>query len=235
MNLQFCLCVLFYSKFLGLTENGCLIKICHLTLFIFPVDYDYPLENMLVISDIQKYHLLAVTMKNELGESFLQLFNSDLSRIFSVKIYHPVTLINLDNTSDDILFLTQVIKDDCISELRIQSVYETDPELRLKRLIKREKFEEAEALAKMFNINPMIIMKAKAELLVGKAECTSQDINDLIKLLDDINEDCFSLFCCSNVDCGSLEDVRKVLEYGTKVDPKRHVSNHYIIYRVLGG
>lgn len=114
-------------------------------------------------------------------------------------------------------------------ELRIQRVFESQPELRLTKLIRKKQFQEAENFAKMFNIDPIVILKAKAELIVEKTECTSEDIVDLINLLDSINDDEFNLRCCSGVDCGNLEDVRKILTYGGKIVPK-NVSLFFIIF-----
>nr|XP_023019425.1 kinetochore-associated protein 1-like [Leptinotarsa decemlineata] len=112
------------------------------------------------------------------------------------------------------------MKNDVILELRLQSVYETEPELRLTRLIRRQRFEEAEKFAKSFNINPVVILKARAQLIVDKSECTSQDISNLIKLMDSIHDEYFKLQCCSNVDCGKFDDVRKILTYGAKISVK---------------
>lgn len=140
--------------------------------------------------------------------------------MFSLRVSSSVLLVQLENTSDDILFLSKICSENSVMELRIQRVYETQPELRLTKLIRKKQFQEAEKFAQMFNIDPIVIVKAKAELIVEKTECTSDDIVELINLLDSINDDAFNLRCCSGVDCGNLEDVRKILTYGAKIIPK---------------
>lgn len=147
-----------------------------------------------------------------------------MNQIFSLKVSNSTVLIQQDSIVDDILFISKVITNNSLSELRIQRVYETKPELRLNKLIRKQQFQEAEKFAKMFSIDPVIILKAKAELYVEKSECTTEDIVEFLKLLDLINDDAFKLSCCSTIECGSLEDVKKILVYGTQIIPK-DVSN----------
>ncbi|KAG5873673.1 hypothetical protein JTB14_013339 [Gonioctena quinquepunctata] len=212
-------------KYLGLDFQGNLFRICTLTMVIFPVDYDTLLEDILVINDAKRSQVFAVTKPNEVGETFIQLLDTEFSQIFSLKILYPVHLIQVNSTTDDLLFISKVTSNDAIVELRLQSVYETEPELRLTRLIRRQRFEEAEKFAKTYNINPSVILKAKAELLVDKLECSPQDVNHLIKLMDTIDDANFNLQCCARVDCSRFEDIRKILTYGTKIPVKNDVAN----------
>lgn len=143
---------------------------------------------------------------------------SDFTKVFSLKVSSSVLLVQID-TTDDIFFLSKIRSENSCTELRIQRVYETQPELRLTKLIRKQLFQEAENVAKMFNLDPNIILKAKADLFVEKNECTSEDIVCLINLLDSINDDAFKLKCCKVVDCENLKDVRKILSYGVKIVP----------------
>lgn len=157
---------------------------------------------------------------------------SDLTRIFSLKVSNSIILIQPEQTTDDVIFISKICPENSVMELRIQRVYETQPVLRLTKLIRKQQFQEAEIFAKQFNINPLIIQKAKAELIVVKTECTSEDVVNLIRLLDAINEDVFNLQCCSGVDCGNLEDVRTILTYGVKIVPKNvssQILSHYTV------
>ncbi|CAG9812993.1 unnamed protein product [Phaedon cochleariae] len=219
----------FENKFISLDFEGKLWMICSLTLIYFSIDYDTLLEEILVLDD-ENTQILAATKPNELGESFLQLLNEDFSNVFSLRISHPVNLVQMLSSTEDLIFVSKVFKEGKITELRLQSVYETQPELKLAKLIKRHRFEEAEQFAKTFNINPVIILKAKAQLIVDKAECSSEDINNLIKLMDSINDEYFNLECCSNVDCSNFEDVKKILIYGSGISPKnRNMTDNQMV------
>ncbi|KAJ8933456.1 hypothetical protein NQ314_014013 [Rhamnusium bicolor] len=137
---------------------------------------------------------------------------------------NPVHLVELENANDEILFLSKICKDGRIVELRAQGVYETEPELKLMRLIRKHRFEEAEKFAVTFNINPIIILKARAQIFVDKTVCTSEDIINLIKILESVDDEYFKLQCCSNVECSNHEDVRKILNYGSTIMPRSNVS-----------
>lgn len=127
--------------------------------------------------------------------------------------------------NDEILILSKIVNSTgLISELRVQCVYETHPELRLTKLIRKQRFEEAIKFAKMFNIDPVVILKARAQVIVDKNVCTSEDIIKLIEILDQIHDDYFKLQCCSHIECNNYEDVRKILNYGSVNVPKSHVS-----------
>lgn len=129
-------------------------------------------------------------------------------------------LIQLESSVEDVIFLSRICSEDSVSELRLQRVYEIQPELRLAKLIRKHRFQEAEKFAKMFNLDQIIILKAKAELILEKHSCTSDDIDNLIKILDSIDDDMFNLQCCLDVNCENLEDVKKILKYGEKILPK---------------
>ncbi|XP_023312751.1 kinetochore-associated protein 1-like, partial [Anoplophora glabripennis] len=215
----------FGHKILALDEDGHLLRICSLTLLIFPVENVETLFNdMLMVNDNNgKKQIVAVTKKNELGESHLQLLNSDFSVIFSLKISNPVHLIQLENVSDETLILSKICNGDgLISELRVQCVYETEPELRLTRLLRKQRFDEAEKFAEKHHLGSMLILKARAQVIIDKTVCTSDDVNRLIEILESIDDDHFKLQCCSNVECNSYEDLRKILNYGSMIVPKTH-------------
>ncbi|XP_023312485.1 kinetochore-associated protein 1-like [Anoplophora glabripennis] len=182
---------------------------------------------MLMVNDNNgKKQIVAVTKKNELGESHLQLLNSDFSVIFSLKISNPVHLIQLENVSDETLILSKICNGDgLISELRVQCVYETEPELRLTRLLRKQRFDEAEKFAEKHHLGSMLILKARAQVIIDKTVCTSDDVNRLIEILESIDDDHFKLQCCSNVECNSYEDLRKILNYGSMIVPKTHHEN----------
>ncbi|XP_057655041.1 uncharacterized protein LOC130893178 isoform X1 [Diorhabda carinulata] len=218
---------------LCLDFEGNSMLLCPLTLTIFFIDYDFLIEDMLVMKN-ENPKILVVTKPNEIGDFFLQLLESDFRQIFSLKINYPVEFVQMDFAKNDIVFISKITTENKITELRIQTVYETDPESRLMRLIKRRRFEEAELFAKTFNVNPTIILKAKAQLIVDKTKCTSEDIDDLINLMNDINDSWFNLQCCTDVDCSNFQDVRKILTYGSKITPTSDDENKEELLEMKG-
>lgn len=102
-----------------------------------------------------------------------------------------------------------------VDEIRIQVVTETVPENRLKRLLRREKFDEAEQFAKLFNLDLSDVQKAKAEAIVNKTICDQSDIDNLLNIFNKVQDVAFKLTSCLNVhtSCNTLKDVANVLNY----------------------
>lgn len=139
--------------------------------------------------------------------------------------------MSLENTSDDILYIVEIAQNNKISELRFTVVNETVPEKRLKKLLKKQDFDEAEKFASLFGLDMTIIKKAKAQLIVDKMVCDEEDIKMLLTMLDSIDDFLFSLHCCHDVhfSCERLEDVKKVLLYGCRELPNHLVSLLYYV------
>lgn len=131
------------------------------------------------------------------------------------------------------MYITKIMQGDKVSELRFMVVYESLPEKRLERLLRKHCLDEAEKFAQLFRLDMNIIRKAKAQVIVDKMICTEQDMDALLVLLDSIGDTLFSLQCCLEVQlsCDRFEDVRRILRYGCSDLPAALVSN--FLYQVL--
>ncbi|CAG9854949.1 unnamed protein product [Phyllotreta striolata] len=229
-NLQFKKIMPFKRGFLCLNFDGSLTKICSLTLKCSKIYYDYFLDDILLLQDETK--ILTVTKPNEIGDYFLQLIDTDFKEIFSLKLNYPVHLISTNSTEYDIMFMYYIIDNEGkFIEFNLQQVYETDHESRYSKLISMGRFDEAEALAKKYNIDPSFMLKAKAQLLVDKTECNSDDISKLISLMDSIYDGPFKLQCCNKVDFSQFSDVKRILEYGSRIQlNSREEKKEQILY-----
>lgn len=117
-----------------------------------------------------------------------------------------------------------------VEELRFTRIYETSPEKRLTKLLKKNCFEEAESFAKLFNLDMNLVRKARAQAIVDKTVCNEVDVDMLLELLNTISDTQFTLQCCLDVHscCERLEDVKRVLEYGCRELPNDLVK--FIIF-----
>lgn len=114
------------------------------------------------------------------------------------------------------MFISVIQKGDVIEELRLQVISETAPEVRLKRLLRRQQFDEAEKFANQYNLSNVEVLKAKAQVIVDKRTCTRDDICNLLNVLDRIDDTLFKLESCIDtyLSCENLNDVQKLLLYG---------------------
>lgn len=137
--------------------------------------------------------------------------------MFSLKLTHDVHLIALEDINDEVVYVTKTTQANALSELRFTVVYETTPEKRLERLLRKQDFDEAYKFAEKFGLNVNIIRKAKAQMIVEKDVCNKSDIDDLLELLGTIDDKLFTMECCLDVhlSCKNWEDVERVLKYGS--------------------
>ncbi|RZC32599.1 uncharacterized protein BDFB_000923 [Asbolus verrucosus] len=211
------------NMFLGLDFEGNLFGICAVTLVIFPLYNSTLYKDFLICGSNNQRQIIAVT-EDESQNFFIQLISyPEFSKIFSLKISTEVHLITPECINDEILYISKISHDNSVNELRFHIVYETEPEQRLLRLLRKHKYEEAEKFAIFFHLDLAIINKARAQAIIDKSVCESDDINVLINLLNMIDDDEFKLQCCLDVEsfCSKFDDVRRILNYGCSLTPKK--------------
>lgn len=123
------------------------------------------------------------------------------------------------------MYISIIEKQDRIQELRVQVVSETAPEIRLKRLLRRQRFDEAENFAYTYGLSNTEILKAKAQVIIDKRSCSPEDISQLLEILDRVDDTLFKLQSCVDTYqcCDRLEDVRRILSYGCDCVIKHNV------------
>lgn len=215
-----------FRLLIGLQQNGVLVNICSETLIHFEIKPEIHFYKDIVAYN-DRNHILAVTQSTEMETSKIQLISCfGFNVIFSLNLANDIFLITPENINDDIIYITEITQNDTPKELRFTCVYETSPEARLMKLLKKNRLEEAEAFVNVFNLDLALIWKARAQAIVDKSICSMEDIDGLLKLLDEIKDSRFTLQCCMDVYscCERLEDVKKVLQYGCRDLPPEIVN-----------
>ncbi|KYB25616.1 hypothetical protein TcasGA2_TC034281 [Tribolium castaneum] len=208
------------NNFFALDFEGKLYKICAMTLLIFPINSQHLYRDMLLISDSNEEQV--VVTEDEMQQKSLQLLSYPaLSKIYGLNVKTDIYLISPECVNDELLYISKIVENNSVSELRFHMVYETDAEQRLARLLRKRKYEEAERFAALFHLDASLVNEAKAQDIVDKMTCTSEEIDQLINLLNLIDNDVFKLQSCLGVTCSKFEDVRKILEYGCTLQLKK--------------
>lgn len=122
-------------------------------------------------------------------------------------------------------------KDDEIIELLFQCVVATDVKKRLKRLLRRNMFKEAENLAILENLDVNIVSKAKAKLITEKLKITKGDIDTLIHIFQSLDDPLFIINCCLTAEnsCEQGEDLLRILKYACDL----HVSPVMLFFFII--
>lgn len=213
---------------MGLQTTGELVHICSETLIQADINTENRYKDFVAIPQYANgHHIIAVTEINELGTSHIQLINCfGFDIIFSLNLTHNSFLITPESVDDEIVYITKIMQNDRLKELQFTRIYETSPEKRLTKLLKKGCLEDAESFAKLYNLDMNIIRKARAQAIVDKTVCNEADIDALLELLNTIKDLQFTLQCCLDVHscCERLEDVKRVLKYGCSELPSDLVT-----------
>lgn len=137
--------------------------------------------------------------------------------MFKASVQNTYPIICLESIKNNDLVITY---DNGVVSL--VSLYKTDPEDYLLRLIALKDFSSAETFARTYNLDTKNIKKAKVENIMEKKEYSTRDVDTLLVLLDDVNDVLFTLQCCHHVQywCQTILDVKRIIEFGcSKVRP----------------
>lgn len=137
---------------------------------------------------------------------------------FDIPSDHCVHFLNFNAYTEDVVFVAKVLKKDQINELRLQFVTTTEAEMRVHKLIRQGDIEKAELFAKQFGVDPEVVIEAKIIKIATKTECSSQDIDLFLSLLDSIQSHSLRLQFCDSVTCQLPSDTRRVLSYAANIE-----------------
>ncbi|XP_017777720.1 PREDICTED: uncharacterized protein LOC108563530 [Nicrophorus vespilloides] len=220
------------KKFIALTEENNVVLICASTGTYFNLfSHDYFQKILFYQDDLDNNICLLVTQPGKDGNCILKAVNMcDNSIIYSLTLKKELvlSLVYPQNFSDSQLYISKF----CDQEIRIKIVYEAIPEKRLERLLRAQKFDEAEVFAKQFSLDLVEVKKARANVIANKERCTSNEVDQLMSIISEIEDIDFKFECCFKLTCDNFEDVRKIITYALEQDPKELVYKD-IIPRLL--
>lgn len=98
----------------------------------------------------------------------------------------PLTyLVDYPSTSDGLLYL-EAYSDEDINTLHIKIITEGQPDLRLARMLRRGKYDEAQNFAATFNLDPEMVYKEQVKGLMSKLDVWQLDTKGIQKSFDEM-------------------------------------------------
>nr|CAD7452989.1 unnamed protein product [Timema tahoe] len=134
-------------------------------------------------------------------------------------------------------------KTEFIDTLRLKAIVESLPDLRFDRLLRRNKFDEAELFAKHYGLDSSLVDKARAKQFIKYLQPSSIGPNnkdtlfaDLLALLDKICDVGFVCELCENAILYNLEQTRCLLKYAQgRLNSSHTMDGHSdLLSRVFG-
>jgi len=211
-----------------------------------------PVDNFVILDCVMQSNreltalLAAVTLPEDNGIRKLLVFTlPNMACVYSIPVDSFVTLA-LPASSSECLFLVEGLSSGettpaGISCLRLSCLSETNPETRLNRLLQKERFSDAESLAKMFGLDIQLVYRARVSQLLDSlspwnaAVIDDATVGDLVKqlifCLGDIKDTVFVLDCCMSTALPNVDGViqlfnlanRRLLEGGV---PQSSITNY---------
>lgn len=121
-----------------------------------------------------------------------------------------------------------------INTVRIKTISESIPEMRLTRLLRKKQFDAAEAFAERLGLSMEPIYCSKAALLVEQLgfwtkSAHSASVDELINILDKIQDVRYVIECCSKALISNISQMRQIYLYARQ----RIVQNIKVLYILI--
>lgn len=113
------------------------------------------------------------------------MFHKDFSITFKLPTSSLTYLVDYPSTSDGILYL-EAHGDEDINTLHIKIISEGQPDLRLARMLRRGKYDEARNFAAAFNLDPEMVYKEQVKGLMSKLDVWQTDSIDIQKTFEEM-------------------------------------------------
>ncbi|XP_044010090.1 kinetochore-associated protein 1-like [Aphidius gifuensis] len=170
------------------------------------------------------YHMLILMKPDDItNKKKLHLLSfPDFKIKFTIVVENTTYLVDIINNKTDnenLLFLEGIkTTNEYVDLIRIKAIEESIPELRLQRLLRKYKFNEALDFALKFNLDCEIVYHAEAMMLMEKLRPRLQssekiDVDIFMTTLDKIKDVKFIYECCNNAMTKDYKDTRKLLVY----------------------
>jgi kinetochore-associated protein 1 len=169
---------------LGLTKDGNLINICPFTkTFMKFVKSENIFDFM--IFDEDEVHFEIITLSENDHSMAIKDFPS-LNKRAEWKMSSLNWLVTLYSSSANLYFISGIESDGNVKTVELRCLTETDPTERLRNLISRGLFNEAEKYAKEFGLSVEPVNQAKVQSLLKNLEQSSSDNETLQTYFDEM-------------------------------------------------
>ncbi|XP_050522143.1 uncharacterized protein LOC126894881 isoform X2 [Daktulosphaira vitifoliae] len=205
------------SFIICLTEYQTVMLICAFTFIPIKEWNEIPVADFTILQEMDNTSIIILTHENQ---PFLILVSiPDFKTTFKLPTSPFTYLVDYPGTSDGVLYLEAFI-DDEINNLHVKIISEGQPDLRLARMLRRGKYEEARNFAATFNLDPEMVYKEQVKGLMGKLDVWQSGsngmhecFNEMIDYLNKIKDHTFVGQCGLNTIVPNFTLCRKLLRY----------------------
>ncbi|XP_046673304.1 kinetochore-associated protein 1 isoform X3 [Homalodisca vitripennis] len=190
-----------------------------------------PVKDLVVLegSSVHECNLLALVDSEHEGVALISMSRPDFKVNYTLPVGDISFLVN-QKGSEEILFL-EGFGTDIINTIRVKAIVESQPDLRLQRILRRGKFEEAEKFARAFSLDLEIVYKAHVQRLSQDLSPWSSTIDSqknifskILEIIEKIKDHHFVAEICVTAIPPNFDMLHTMLMYGmerfSKVEDK---------------
>ncbi|GLG96644.1 Uncharacterized protein GBIM_03570 [Gryllus bimaculatus] len=204
--------------FVCLTSEGELALMCAKTLLCCTTWHKFTVQDFIIVKDENDSHKENIALLSALNSSSKCITILSLPEL---EIKHEVKISEMSwfiSSPFTVMCIEGYSSSDNVVKLKIIILSKCHPRQRLQLCLKEHKFDEAEALARQFDLDVEIVFKEKASFFVKtlSSQIDRPLFNDLIHTLDQISDIQFvTSFCAEQCVC-QMRDMKSMLRYALK-------------------
>ncbi|XP_060837150.1 uncharacterized protein LOC132919505 isoform X1 [Rhopalosiphum padi] len=205
------------SFIICLTDSKTMLLVCAFSFLPVKEWNKVPISDFTVMEEMGITSVLLLT--DEIQPSLMLVSMPDFSVTFKLPTSSLTYLIDYPCTSDGLLYL-EALGDEDINTLHVKLISEGQPDLRLARMLRRGKYDEARNFAAAFNLDPETVYKEQVKGLMGKLDVwqpgnkgIQETFDEMMDYLNKIKDDTFVGNCALNIIVPSFTLCRKLLRY----------------------
>ncbi|XP_013416071.1 kinetochore-associated protein 1-like [Lingula anatina] len=194
-------------------------------------------------SGLSALKMAALTVPND-GKCILQVLSLPaMKATYELQLSAESSLAEIPATQESIFVVEGISEENgngLVTQLRIRSLSEAQPETRFYRILHKNQFEEAEQFAKMFGMDVELVYKVKSSHILDRLSPWNIDkiqdeaevgeiFSQLMQCLELIKDDAHIVECCVNAAMPTFEATLEMLSYArTRLKQSLSDMNGYI-------
>uniref|UniRef100_A0A182MXC7 Uncharacterized protein n=1 Tax=Anopheles dirus TaxID=7168 RepID=A0A182MXC7_9DIPT len=177
--------------------NGQLFEVCPLTKLLSELPCTFRIDDLVILeatTDI--IEMLITTKPDASGKILMKIVNFPSMEIRQeMEMPEHIWLVQQPKNSANIYYIAGLThQEPVVQEFELKILSETDPSLRLVKLIKIGRLDEAEEFAKQFELDVQLVHQARAKLLLDGLSVSARvehTFDKLMKVLADVSDPLF--------------------------------------------
>ncbi|XP_058462913.1 uncharacterized protein LOC131437527 [Malaya genurostris] len=170
--------------YIGLTNSGQLVEICAIVKLTSELSIPFKIDDFIIMECTEEaVELLLLTKPDESGLRLMKIVDfPSMDCKYELDMNEHVWLVQQPKSAVNIYYITGNAGDKRhVQEIEMKILSETQPSLRLDKLIRTGRLDEAEVFAKQFDLSLQLIHQAKVRHLLAKLASSRHSAAELLQ------------------------------------------------------